>query len=155
MSHLAAMLPTQPVLDGWADMATVRTWAGVSEELLKSFVSELGEDDVPDMVVLSAVAVDDAKVAFRALELKPLKRTRLNLLLNALHQKFGMGLTDFTSATPEAPAAPSSTPAGSSEGSDILKLVDAVAKAAQAKPSGETVKVAHEPVSLEEVHSLR
>ena len=139
MTHLVAVLPKKEVLDQWEEIKDPLAWAKVPEDLLKKICNELGEDEVPSMAVLAAVEVADVKRAMGKAEVTAIKRTRLNLLLNALRQKFAFPLVDYTQA--EGATQPKQAGAESN-----VEAIDALLKSSQAKASaaaGATIAVAH------------
>ena len=148
MAHLALLLPSKATVDAWEDLKTAVAWAKVPEELLLAIVLKLGEEVLPDMNVLAAVEVGDIKEAMRALDVTALKRTRVNLLLNALRLKFSLGLTDYTKFE-----------ATEQKQSDNVnaEAIEALLRTAMLKPATlNTVRVAHvlDQASADEVPPL-
>ena len=138
MAHLQALLPKADVLATWEDVETAMEWAKVPEDMLKQITIELGEEELPDMAVLAAVEVADMKHAMHRLNITALKRTRVNLLMNALRSKFALPLLDYTKAEVEAQKV--------TEISDsTVDAIGALIRASQSKATeaGSTITVAH------------
>ena len=139
MSYLLALLPTAEVMAQWEKIDAALLWAKVEKELLQKISEVLGEADIPGMTVLAALEVEDVQNAMVSLDLTTIKKTRINLLMNALKQKYGMPLLDFTKQQEKPAEVMQQT------GFSVTAL-DAFIKAAQDKATGatgSTVAVAH------------
>ena len=160
MTHLQALLPKADILSKWDDMSTALEWAKLPKDLLLKMANELGEEEIPSMEVLAAVEVDDIKHVLSALQVTALKRTRVNLLFNAIRAKFLLPLQDYTKAEVEKPK---ETDKG---GEFNLDAIDALLKASRSRATdGASVSVAHvldqtsneqlAPLPADEIDKLR
>ena len=102
MAHLKALLPKWDILKNWESIKDAIGWAKLPEDLLLKIANQLGEEEVPSMEVLAAVEVDDVKHAMRALNVTALKKTRVNLFMNALRLKYDLPLLDYTKVPADA-----------------------------------------------------
>ena len=157
---MKALLPKSDILKNWESIKDAIGWAKLPEDLLLKIANQLGEEEVPSMEVLAAVEVDVVKHAMRALNVTALKRTRVNLFMNALRLKYDLPLLDYTKV-------PADADKQQAEKRNIdVDMIDAMLRANQAKAlAGPSVTVAHVldqasseqlvPLPADEVDNLR
>ena len=159
MAYLSALLPKADELERWLTVEDAMAWANVADDMMLKISMELGEETIPDMNVLAAVDVMGFQQVMGNLGITVLKRTRVNLLMNALKQKFGMPLVDYTKEEQPPQVMGKEKEYG-------LEAIDALLKTSQDKAaSGSTVAVAHvldqtsseqlQPLPSDQVDALR
>ena len=146
-AHLAALLPADDIINGWADLQAALDWAQLPAELLLTLIKELGEDALPTMQVLASVEDAELRDAMGKIGVTAMKKARVNLLLNSLRRRFGLPLVDYlaaalTAATPASSSSSSST-VGPLDPTVLATIVSAVTAATKPAITLGAVKMAH------------
>ncbi len=103
-----ALVPSAAVLEAWTTIADARAWIGVTDPEWAEVARSLGDESLDTLLILAATPDADFIAARDATTVPVVRRVVLNLMFNAIKQKFGMD-TNILTGVPAAPAA--STPA--------------------------------------------
>ena len=145
-TYLKSLLPPAATFEGWKTIDDSKKWAKIPDDMLKAFCVALGEEELVDLHVFAALEPEDVRDIIKALCVTVVKRTRLNLLLNAIRAKFGLELVDLSKPQSDGQA---SSPPGSVGAVPFAAdgtAIDGLIKAAQAKAAQSlvgTVRLAH------------
>ena len=146
MAHLAALLPSDVIVNAWTDTAAALAWAKIPTELMMQLIKELGEDEMPSLELLAAVEADEVKTALGKMGVTAMKKARINVLLNALRKRFGLPLLDYlkpAEPTIVTPSSSSSSGAPPLDPTALASIVAAVTAATRVPVTMGAVKMAH------------
>ena len=128
------LLPSDAVLETWTQLSDAARWANLDDGMVRAINRQLGDPGNESMQILAIIpeaimlkAIDEAQRGLRPFNV--IEKAQSVLMINAIRQKFGVGLLSVTSgsaATVTQETGNNSSPSASSTSKIKIKLCQVI-----------------------------